>query len=121
MEGPILCPSAVGTVCVPRTVLRGATSGCAADGQIYKQALANVEIIIQEWIETAEELDRPIPAPRGRLAFVQQALQAPPRSVHRENVPSVHRPLVLPAYDSSLARGTMRHFYEGTRGLHRLG
>jgi hypothetical protein len=30
---------------------------------------ANVEIIIQEWIETAKELGRPIPAPRGRLAF----------------------------------------------------
>jgi len=28
-----------------------------------------VEIIIQEWIETAKELGRPIPAPRGRLAF----------------------------------------------------
>jgi predicted RNase H-like HicB family nuclease len=34
-----------------------------------KEALANVEIIIQEWIETAKELGRPIPAPRGRLAF----------------------------------------------------
>jgi predicted RNase H-like HicB family nuclease len=43
--------------------------GCAADGNTYKEALANVEIIIQEWIETAKELGRPIPAPRGRLAF----------------------------------------------------
>ncbi len=43
--------------------------GCAADGQTYKEALANVEIIIQEWIETAKELGRPIPARRGRLAF----------------------------------------------------
>ena len=43
--------------------------GCAADGKTYKEALANVEIIIQEWIETAKELGRPIPAPRGRLAF----------------------------------------------------
>src|SRR6266481_3034000 len=39
--------------------------GCAADGKTYKEALANVEIIIQEWIETAKELGRPIPAPRG--------------------------------------------------------
>ena len=38
---------------------------CAADGKRYKEALANVEIIIQEWIETAKELGRPIPAPRG--------------------------------------------------------
>jgi predicted RNase H-like HicB family nuclease len=43
--------------------------GCAADGKTYKEALANVEIIIQEWIETAKELGRHIPAPRGRLAF----------------------------------------------------
>ena len=39
--------------------------GCAADGKTYKEALANVEVIIQEWIETAKELGRPIPAPRG--------------------------------------------------------
>lgn len=44
-------------------------SGCAADGKTYKEALSNVEVIIQEWIETAKELGRPIPAPRGRLVF----------------------------------------------------
>ena len=43
--------------------------GCAADGNTHKEALANVEVIIQEWIETAKELSRTIPAPRGRLAF----------------------------------------------------
>jgi predicted RNase H-like HicB family nuclease len=43
--------------------------GCAADGKTYQQALANVEIIIREWIETAKELGRPIPAPKGRLVF----------------------------------------------------
>ncbi len=43
-------------------------SGCAAGGKTYNEALANVEIIIQEWIETAKELGRPIPAPPGRLA-----------------------------------------------------
>ena len=43
--------------------------GCAADGPTYRQALANVEVIIQEWIETARELDRPIPAPKGRLMY----------------------------------------------------
>lgn len=37
--------------------------GCAADGKTYKEALANVETIIQEWIETAKELGRPIPVP----------------------------------------------------------
>jgi predicted RNase H-like HicB family nuclease len=43
--------------------------GCAADGKTYREALANVETIIQEWIGTAKELGRPIPVPRGRLAF----------------------------------------------------
>ncbi|HET7258864.1 MAG TPA: type II toxin-antitoxin system HicB family antitoxin [Candidatus Acidoferrum sp.] len=43
--------------------------GCAADGKTHKEALGNVELIAKEWIETAQELGRPIPAPRGRLAF----------------------------------------------------
>ena len=43
--------------------------GCAADGKTYQKALANVEVIIREWIETAKELGRPIPAPKGRLVF----------------------------------------------------
>jgi predicted RNase H-like HicB family nuclease len=43
--------------------------GCAADGPTYEEALANVQTIIAEWIETAEELGRPIPEPRGRLMF----------------------------------------------------
>ena len=43
--------------------------GCAADGQTYKQALANVEVIIHEWVETAKELNRPVPTPKGRLLY----------------------------------------------------
>jgi predicted RNase H-like HicB family nuclease len=43
--------------------------GCAADGKTYKQALANVELIIREWIETARAMDHPIPAPKGRFVF----------------------------------------------------
>ncbi len=41
--------------------------GCMADGNSYKKALENAEIVIQEWIETACELGRTIPEPRGRL------------------------------------------------------
>ena len=44
-------------------------AGCAADGPTYEEALKNVETIIDEWIETAKELRRPIPEPRGRLAY----------------------------------------------------
>lgn len=43
--------------------------GCAADGATYQEAIASAEIVIREWIETAKELGRPIPEPRGRLAF----------------------------------------------------
>jgi len=43
--------------------------GCAADGKTYRAALANVEVVIKEWIETATQLGRPIPQPKGRLVF----------------------------------------------------
>src|SRR5438876_7835230 len=43
--------------------------GCAADGATYQEALASAEIVIREWIETARELGRPVPKPRGRLMF----------------------------------------------------
>ena len=44
-------------------------SGCVADGATYADALANVQVIIDEWIETANELGRPIPEPKGRLIY----------------------------------------------------
>jgi len=44
-------------------------SGCAADGATYAEALANIQIIIDEWIETAKELGRTIPEPKGRLMY----------------------------------------------------
>ncbi len=40
--------------------------GCVADGPTYQEALANVEVVIEEWIATARELGRAIPEPRGR-------------------------------------------------------
>lgn len=42
-------------------------AGCAADGPTRQSALANVEIVIAEWLETARELGRSIPEPKGRL------------------------------------------------------
>ena len=43
--------------------------GCAADGASYQEAIANAEQVMQEWIETAKELRRTIPKPRGRLLY----------------------------------------------------
>ncbi|MFW6295976.1 MAG: type II toxin-antitoxin system HicB family antitoxin, partial [Halothece sp.] len=42
---------------------------CAADGETYQEALQNMEVIMQEWIETAQELGRAFPKPKGRLMF----------------------------------------------------
>jgi predicted RNase H-like HicB family nuclease len=44
-------------------------AGCMADGQTPTEAVTNVEQVIREWIETATELGRPIPVPRGRLCY----------------------------------------------------
>lgn len=43
--------------------------GCMADGQTYQEAVANVEIAMQEWIETASQLGRTVPEPKGRLRY----------------------------------------------------
>jgi predicted RNase H-like HicB family nuclease len=40
--------------------------GCAADGPTYKKAVANAEVVIREWIETAKEVGRPVPEPKKR-------------------------------------------------------
>lgn len=43
--------------------------GCMADGQTYVEAVTNAEVVIEEWIETAQELGRDIPTPKGRLLY----------------------------------------------------
>lgn len=44
--------------------------GCAADGRTRTEALRNAEVAIREWIETARELGRAVPAPQGRPVTV---------------------------------------------------
>ncbi len=41
--------------------------GCAADGPTYRQALANVEVVMEEWIDTARQMQRPVPEPHTAL------------------------------------------------------
>ncbi|MFN6249658.1 type II toxin-antitoxin system HicB family antitoxin [Microcystis sp.] len=44
-------------------------AGCMADGETYQEAVQNAELVIQESIETAKQLERIIPEPKGRLLF----------------------------------------------------
>jgi predicted RNase H-like HicB family nuclease len=44
-------------------------AGCMADGETYQEAVQNAELVIQEWIETAKQVERIIPEPKGRLLF----------------------------------------------------
>ena len=44
-------------------------AGCMADGSSYQEAVNNAERVVAEWIETAEELGRYIPEPKGRLLY----------------------------------------------------
>lgn len=43
--------------------------GCMADGRDYEEAVRNALVAIREWIETARELGREIPKPKGRLLY----------------------------------------------------
>ena len=43
--------------------------GCMADGASYEEAVANAQTVIQEWLDAARALGRPIPDPRGKLAY----------------------------------------------------
>lgn len=43
--------------------------GCMADGETYEEAVQNAKQVIHEWIETARELGREIPEPKGRLMY----------------------------------------------------
>jgi len=44
-------------------------AGCKSDGKTHQEALANVELVISEWIETAQTIGRPIPTPKGKLMY----------------------------------------------------
>ncbi len=43
--------------------------GCIADGKTYEEAIKNALIVIREWVETAKELGKEIPEPKGRLLY----------------------------------------------------
>ncbi|MFC2126057.1 type II toxin-antitoxin system HicB family antitoxin [Bacteroidota bacterium] len=43
--------------------------GCMADGNSYNEVLKNIQIVMQEWIDTARSLNRSVPEPKGRLKY----------------------------------------------------
>jgi len=43
--------------------------GCMSDGKTYEEALKNIQLIISEWIETANKIGREIPQPKGKLMY----------------------------------------------------
>lgn len=42
-------------------------AGCKSDGKTYSDALENVQVVIDEWIETAKMIGKTIPTPKGKL------------------------------------------------------
>ncbi len=44
-------------------------AGCMADGATYEEAIKNVQVVIAQWIETAKDLGRDVPAPKGKLMY----------------------------------------------------
>ncbi|MCK4911397.1 MAG: type II toxin-antitoxin system HicB family antitoxin [Thermodesulfovibrionales bacterium] len=44
-------------------------AGCMADGASYEEAIKNVQVVIAQWIETAKDLGRDVPAPKGKLMY----------------------------------------------------
>jgi predicted RNase H-like HicB family nuclease len=44
-------------------------AGCMADGANYQEALKNVEAVVDQWIQTAVELGRSVPLPKGKLMY----------------------------------------------------
>jgi predicted RNase H-like HicB family nuclease len=44
-------------------------AGCMADGANYSEAIVNVETVIEQWIQTAKDLGREIPVPKGKLMY----------------------------------------------------
>jgi predicted RNase H-like HicB family nuclease len=44
-------------------------AGCMADGASYQEALANAQIVIDDWLNIALEINRFILEPKGRLLY----------------------------------------------------
>lgn len=52
-------------------------AGCAADGVTRQEALANVETVIAEWMETAEQLVGTFPSPNAAFCLRESKRRNP--------------------------------------------
>jgi len=43
--------------------------GCISDGKTYEETLKHIQVVIDEWLETAQSLGRLAPEPKGRLMY----------------------------------------------------
>lgn len=43
--------------------------GCMADGNTYYEVIEDIQVVMNEWIETAKSLGRKIPEPKGKLMY----------------------------------------------------
>ncbi len=87
--------------------------GCRADGQTKAEALANLEVVIEEWIETAESLGRPIPEP-SNYASLEQSQAVADRELHEHYQRQVAEAVrisveqMIPSLVSALRSGDIR-------------
>jgi len=56
--------------------------GCMADGETREEALTEAEHAIEEWIETAKKLNRPVPEPGAIDKYSGRWVQRVPKSLH---------------------------------------
>ena len=47
--------------------------GCMADGKTYEEAIKNAQIVISEWIDTAQSVGIEIPRPRADYLMPKKA------------------------------------------------
>ena len=44
-------------------------AGCMADGKSYQDVLDNIQLVIDDWLETAIQTGRKVPEPKGKLMY----------------------------------------------------
>src|SRR5438477_8127901 len=64
--------------------------GCAADGATVEEVIANIRTVMEEWIETATELRRPVPEPMTLGKYAEE-MQKSERAMQAKFVAAVQK------------------------------